>query len=461
MLLFITILPLLLLVLLASLVMRVPGRRDATRGAAAVVTRDDDDSVLLDPVTGLGNHRAFQEGLHRDLVRGLWLGEPVTLALVDVDDFKAINSQYGYRQGDHVLAALAARLRQHALPRHAYRLGDDRFAFILPHSDAAGAMTVLDRLRADVTQGSRYGVTVSIGAAALVSDASDADTLHARAGAALREAKRRGRNAVVLFDEIGHNTSILSPAKGYAVRRLLAERQVSVAFQPIWDLRDGGILAFEALTRPAPAYGLAGPLEAFELAERLGRAHELDTVCRQAILDRARDLPAGALLFLNLSPHTLGHGAFTEEALVDAVVSAGLTPSRVILEITEQLPVRPAAVIRAAKRLRTLGFQLALDDVGAGNAGLEMLRQLPVDFVKIDRGVIDHALDDATARAVFTAIVAFAREAHSYVIAEGIETVAMFDLAQQAGVRGAQGYLLGRPSEVIPTVLAVPQALTA
>ncbi len=454
------ILPLLTLVILT---MRAYDRRDGARNDMGVPAALDhrDDSALLDPVTRLGNHRAFQEGLHRDIVHALWLGEQASLALVDIDDFRMINSQYGYGRGDRVLADLAACVRRHAAPGRAYRLGDDLFALVLPHSDAPTAAHALESLRVAVARDLPYGLTVSAGVAALASGASDADTLHARAAAALREAKRYGRDAVVLFDEIGHDTPVPSPAKGYAVRRLIAERRVFVAFQPIWDLHDGGILAFEALTRPAPGYGFDGPLEAFDLAEGLGRAHELDAVCREAILRRARELPAGALLFLNLSPHTLGRSDFAEAALVEAVEAAGLTPGRVVLEITEQLPVRPRDMIRAAKRLRALGFRLAIDDVGAGNAGLEMLRQLPVDFVKIDRGVIEEALDDATARAVFLAIVAFAREARSHVIAEGIETAAMFALAQQAGVRGAQGYLLGRPNAVVPTVLAVPQALTA
>ncbi len=448
---------------LATLVVHASYRRGVARGEALMPAACE-DGVLLDPVTGLGNHRAFREGLHRDLARGLQLGEPIALALVDVDDFKVVNAHHGYRQGDLALAALAALLRQYVPLRYAYRLAEDRFALILPRGEAPNAPTAehrLERLREAVGHGAPFGLTVSIGVAVLAADAGDVDMLHARAEAALREAKRRGRDTVVLFDDIEHSTPIASPTKGYAVRRLITERRVSVAFQPIWDLHDGGILAFEALTRPAPSYGLAGPLEAFDIAESIGRAHELDAVCRQAILDRARELPAGALLFLNLSPHTLGHGDFDAVALVEAVAAAGLTPARVVLEITEQLPVRPEIVIRAAKGLRALGFQLALDDVGAGNAGLEMLRQLPVDFVKIDRGVIDEAIDDIAARAVFMAIVAFAREARSQIIAEGIETSATFALAQQAGVRGAQGYLLGRPNAAIPTVLAVPRALTA
>jgi EAL domain-containing protein (putative c-di-GMP-specific phosphodiesterase class I) len=115
-------------------------------------------------------------------------------------------------------------------------------------------------------------------------------------------------------------------------------------------------------------------------------------------------------------------------------------------------------------QLRGLGFRLALDDTGAGNAGLEMLSQLPVDYVKIDRAVLVKALDDKTARAVLAGIIAIARETDTYVIAEGIEDSAMLTLARRVGspnsdtptgIQGMQGYLLGRPSESIPAPTAV------
>ena len=140
-----------------------------------------------------------------------------------------------------------------------------------------------------------------------------------------------------------------------------------------------------------------------------------------------------------------------------AVRGAGFEPDQVVLEITERTDARKEILIPEAARLRALGFQLALDDVGAGNAGLEMLRALPVDFIKIDRAVVASAVDDRGARAVLLAIMAFARESGSFVIAEGIETEAMLELARDPnptgearaiGAQGAQGFLLGRPAPV-------------
>ena len=189
------------------------------------------------------------------------------------------------------------------------------------------------------------------------------------------------------------------------------------------------MLGYEALARPRSAE-LAGPGEAFEIADSIGRGHELDAVCRRATLRAASELPAGALLFLNVSPQTLEHDGLAGDSLVLAVRGAGYEPEQVVLEITERTDARKEVLVPEAARLRALGFKLALDDVGAGNAGLEMLRALPVDFIKIDRAVVANAVEDRGARAVMLGIMAFARESGSFVIAEGIETEAMLELAR-------------------------------
>jgi len=348
----------------------------------------------------------------------------------------------------------------------AFRLGGDGFALVLPRTTVPAAVARMEHLRQEAER-QPHGLTVSIGIAALGGDGRDGDLLCEHADAALHEAKRRGRNTVVTYDEVSTGKAILPAAKIQAMRCLLADRQVTSVFQPIWRLDHGSVLAYEALMRPSLASGLAGPLEAFDIAEQLGRVHELDAICRRAVLSSAAALPPGALLFLNLSPHALDHDRLDAMTLVEAVVAVvavvavGLSPDRVVLEITERSSARPETVVREAQRLRALGFQLALDDVGVGNAGLEMLSRLPVDFIKIDRDVVLRALTDTTTRAVLAAIVAFAGETRSFVIAEGIETPDMLALADRLGVQGVQGYLLGRPAASMAPLHALPRALSA
>ncbi len=405
--------------------------------------------ALTDPLTSLGNHYAYQEYLSHALEEARGDGDPFGLALLDLDEFKIINDEQGHQRGDEVLLALASLLREAKVSDALFRLGGDDFAVILPQTSLAEATHALERLREDVARRS-LGVTVSIGLVYSGSGETSLELLQAQAKAALQQAKRSGRNRVQTFEEIKGRVSIVSSAKIQSLRQLLSERKMTIAFQPIWNLATGSVLAFEALARPAADYGFTGPQEMFDIAEHIGRAHELDAVCVQAILARAADLPPDALLFLNLTPQTLVHDLLTGATLLEAVVTAGLTPSHVVLEITERSIVDLAEVVQKVKFLRTLGFGVALDDAGAGNAGLEMLSQLSVDFVKIDRDVVGRALTDQAAHSVLTGIATIARGSHTSVVAEGIENQAMLELVYQLEVQCAQGYLLGRPSEKIP-----------
>lgn len=415
-------------------------------------------AALTDVVTGLGNHRAFQEEFSKEVARSARYRQPLALALIDLDDFKVINDQHGHSHGDRVLAGLGHLLRQNRVQDLPFRVGGDEFALLMPQSTGIQAGIAMERLRA-LAETELHGATLSIGVAELAWD-EDHDSLREQADAALYEAKRRGRNTIVTFDVIKQHTSIISSRKITNVRRLLAERQLTVAFQPIWHLNEHALLGYEALMRPAPKYEL-NPAEAFDIAEKLGRGPELDALCREAILARAHELPLDALLFINLSPQALDHPSLEGSALVDTVKSAGIQPWRVVLEITERSIGRVDMVVREAERLRGMGFQIALDDVGAGNAGLEMLRRVPVDYVKLDRSVVTQALVDETAYGVLSGIIAFARRTRTFVIAEGIETQEMLDVTFRAGlpdpeseggVQGAQGYLLGRPNEMIAPV---------
>ncbi|HYM58112.1 MAG TPA: EAL domain-containing protein [Solirubrobacteraceae bacterium] len=423
-----------------------------------------------DGLTDLDNHRAFQDELERALGEVVRHSVPVTVALIDIDDFKFENDRHGHQHGDRILCELASILREARPNDRAFRLGGDEFALLLPHTSEAEADTPLERIR-DAVRSRLGGVTASFGFSAATPEDREASTLWGRADAALLEAKRRGGDTVVAAGEIVDGVPVVTIEKVRAVRALIAGGDIDVAFQPIWDLGGSRVLGYEALAR-FESSELNGPGEAFEIADSIGRGHELDAVCRRAALREATGLPGDVLLFLNVSPQTLEHDGLAGDSLVQAVRGAGLEPERVVLEITERTDARKEVLQPETARLRALGFKVALDDVGAGNAGLEMLRGLPVDFIKIDRGVVSAAIDDRSARAVLLGIMAFAREIDAFVIAEGIETEAMLELARDPeparpaaarGAQGAQGYLLGRPApapSAAPSYMDTLAALT-
>ncbi|HKD74260.1 MAG TPA: GGDEF domain-containing phosphodiesterase, partial [Ktedonobacterales bacterium] len=298
--------------------------------------------------------------------------------------------------------------------------------------------------------------------------------LQEQADAALYEAKRRGRNRLVIFDESLAGTIFLPSMKAAALRHLLQDRQMCIVFQPIWDLSGKRLLAVEALARPDAKYGFAGPQEMFDIAEKMDLVAELDRVCQRAIFAQAHMIPADVQLFINVCPASLEQLTVSDETILKALHAANLTPQRVVIEVTERAVHQLDTVVSEIERLRKLGFGIALDDTGAGNAGLEMLSSLAVDYVKIDRGILVKAMTDRAARGVLAGIIAIAQETNSYVIAEGIENVEMFEMTlhigempkqHRMGVRGVQGYLFGRPSMSIPTqvpdLIAEPQQQAA
>jgi diguanylate cyclase (GGDEF)-like protein len=407
-----------------------------------------------DPLTDLGNHRVFQEELARAVASAQRRNEPVALTLLDIDDFKLVNDRMGHQRGDLVLSDVGAVLRSGRAEDRAFRIGGDEFALLMPGIDGARAQKAVERLLEKAASGQEpTSLTAGIAVVTAGVEAEPA-SLWEKADAALYEGKRTGGGRVILFDQVAKRLSIISPVKVKALRSLLAEPRLETAFQPIWNLESNEILGFEALARPWAGYGFNGPAEAFAVAEKIGRAHDLDAACRAAALSRASELPKDVLLFLNVNPQSLTHSTVDGDQLVEAVESAGFDPKQVVLEITERSPASLDHVIESANRLRQLGFQIALDDVGAGNSGLETLLDLSVDFVKIDHSVIASAVDDPKAQAVLLAIIAFARRTDAFVIAEGIESEQILSFVRGAHemkvmnervIDGGQGYLLGRP----------------
>ncbi|HZX69020.1 MAG TPA: EAL domain-containing protein, partial [Candidatus Elarobacter sp.] len=270
----------------------------------------------------------------------------------------------------------------------------------------------------------------------------------------LYEAKRTGRNRTVCFRDSGTVLNVFNPAKGDLVRKLIAEQLITTVFQPIWDMETNRPLGFEALMRPHPGIGLSGPKEAFDVAERIRLLPDLDRLCARNAISSSGNLPADSVIFMNYAPESLTHTSFDAAEFVATVRGAGLRPDQIVIEISERLIEETSAIVERATQLRALGVRIALDNIGSGHMGLEILSQLHLDFVKLDSTLVSRAIENTEARGVLAGLIAIARETGSYLIAEGIETQNMLDFVSKAhvplpsafaGVRGVQGYELGKP----------------
>ena len=428
------------------------GRREAR------VAAENDQLRRLsttDPVTNLGNRRAFEEAVGRLQGRGGMA--PVTLLMLDLDEFKTVNDTFGHARGDAVLSRFARMLSDMAPPGAGrFRIGGDEFAILAHGMDAAAAFDLAERIRGSTAGSLQEGVTVSAGVAPLDARRPDTSLMVEQADAALYEAKLCGRNVVVLYEERQASGPLFPEVKRKALRRLLREGRTSAVFQPIWRIDGSSLLGYEGLTRLHPDYGILGPEQAFELAEHIGHSAELDRLFRRTVLAGARSLPCNATVFLNLSPYSLTHHHFSPGELTNEITALGIEPARVVLEITERSLVPHEVVAEAIAGLRAHGFMVALDDVGAGNNGLQLLRRSRVDFIKVDQEVTMAAATGDRDRGALMAILAFASESGTTVIAEGIEDTAMFDLVRTLStatalrgnpglIHAVQGYLFGSP----------------
>jgi diguanylate cyclase (GGDEF)-like protein len=451
---------------LARQIVRPAEELDRARRELHDLYRSARTSSLEDSLTGLGNHRAFQEEFGRLVEQCRRYRTSAALVLIDLDDFKLVNDGRGHAVGDAVLVEVARRLRE-GIRRtdRVFRIGGDEFALLLPFTEADDAAVVARRLLAACLEprvgGNAIGaVSFSAGIAAAPAMGLDRDDLYEKADAALYEAKRAGRTEVRVFDPARSPRIAASPSavRIAALDRAIRDRLLLPAYQPIVDLTDGRVVGFEAVTRPSAAAGFEDALGLFVTAEATGRTIDLDLACLETALGGAELLEPDQFLSLNVSPRTLEAPEFSATRLLRLLDRAGVEPARVVVELTERAAIADLDRVRAVvAACRSRGLRIAADDIGAGNAGLRLLSELRFDLVKIDLSLVQASGQSPGAVAVLRSLFDLARQWGALAVAEGVETPAQLALLRQIGIATAQGYLLGRPGPA-PTLRRVDVA---
>jgi diguanylate cyclase (GGDEF)-like protein len=444
-----------LVVWMAKQVLKPAEALEASLDSLRLLYDAEREASLLDHLTGLGNHRAFYEELGRQLARSNRYRGPLSLVLIDLDELKHVNDTLGHATGDALLAEVGRIIRATVRTADsAFRTGGDEFALILPATSPVGADELTRRLLArllDDRPGSRYAkpISFSAGIASSPSHATEAAHLVTRADAALYRGKRNGRTAVTIFDASldrpalsDHERAELSER----IVRLIADRALQVAYQPIVDLKTGQPIAVEALVRPQPDAGFESAGALFAAAEVTGHITELDRACLETVAGDARRIPEDIFLSLNISPRTFEAPEFSGTAFLRILQRNGISPERVVLELTEREGIQNIDRLGAALHAcRAAGVRIAADDVGAGNAGIRLLSQFKFDVMKIDLSLIQAGTGREPVTAVLTTLVELARRWRALVIAEGIETTEQLRIVRELGIDAGQGYLLGRP----------------
>jgi diguanylate cyclase (GGDEF)-like protein len=410
--------------------------------------------ALLDPITGLGNHRAFQEELHRQIDDAGRHGHPLALVILDLDGLKTVNDELGHAGGDQLLGSMGRLLGAASRSAdRAFRVGGDEFALLLPHADADDAQVVTRRVLASAVSGeSTFGrpFSFSAGVSAFPRPSGHGRDLLRQADAALYWAKRHGRTDIQIFEPKRHGAADdgRTPSElAEAIEQVRAAKMLVPVYQPIFDLLTGWPAGFEGLVRPTEEAAFRDASALFTAAEVAGRTVELDLFAVETILTGLDAQPTEGYLSVNFSPRSLETDQFRVGDLTALLGAHGLEPSRVVLELTEREAVQDMARLRDnLEACRAAGFRIAADDVGAGNAGLQLLSEIEFDVVKIDVSLVQGGVLRDSALSVLRAIQDVAARQHATVVAEGIETVEQLEAVRTLGVASGQGYLLAAPA---------------
>ena len=408
-----------------------------------------------DPLTGLPNRTRLYELLQAEIAASQITGRPVTLAFLDVNDFKSINDNLGHAVGDQVLVEVARRL-QHAARESdtVARLGGDEFAVVLPATSTGRALTVAQRAsvgleRPFVLSGTEIAVNVAIGLATFPDcGAATEDDLIRRADATMYRAKR-GRlgptSYEAAYDELGADASALA-----RLRAAIDGDGLTLVFQPIRERLGGRTTSVEALVRwQDPSRGLLSPDEFLPLASQMGLmgaldARVLELACAQG---RAwRDAGVDVCVNVNVSRDSLQDLRFPDR--LGATLQRHDLPGRaIVLEFTEDCLLEGAERAgRVVELASELGVRLAIDDFGTGSSSLGQLRDLPVDYLKIDRSFVSGALAQAKDAAIVESLVILAHRLGKQVVAEGVEDGATLAYLDGLEADYAQGFFIGRPA---------------
>jgi diguanylate cyclase (GGDEF)-like protein/PAS domain S-box-containing protein len=412
-----------------------------------------------DPLTGLPNRTMFFDRLESALERARRRDTEVAVLFMDLDDFKVVNDSLGHEVGDQVLLTVAERLENCLLAEETLaRFGGDEFTVLLedvshPSDAARAAERIGGALRAPfVLRGRERFVTTSVGISFGGRGGERPGDLLRNADLAMYQAKARGRNRHVVFEPVMGERALQRLELEGELRRALEREEFRLHYQPKVSLKSGEIVAMEALIRwEHPSRGLVSPAQFVPVAEEIdliapiGR-WALEEACRQA---RRWQVQFPGMLPLkvcvNLSARQFQRPGVREEVEA-ALRESGLHPAALDLEITESVVMEDAsATLATLRHLKGLGVNLAIDDFGTGYSSLSYLKRFPVDFLKVDRSIIQDIGEGPKAAAMASALVGLAHSVGARTIAEGVETEAQFVRLREVGYDFAQGYYFAKP----------------
>ena len=446
----------------------VISERDITEERA--LTARLSHQALHDPLTGLANRALFLDRLAQAHSRVVRQGGMGAVLLLDLDDFKGVNDTHGHLIGDQLLVSIARRLEEVSRSADTLcRFGGDEFLYLADGLTSPDeAEQIAGRLLEAIAEpfsvaGIHIGQHASIGVVLWDATRSDYAEIVQDADVALYEAKRQGKGHHVLFTTGMHQQAVSHFALVQDLRQALTSGEISMHYQPIVDLTVTGVVGFEALMRwQHPERGWVPPSVFIPLAEQSDLILELgafalhEAVTAASSWSPAHGETSAPYVTVNLSAHQFGDPGLVP-MIEKALNSSGLSPERLIIEITESVTLLYInETLSVMEELNRIGIGFALDDFGTGYSSLSYLALMRPRIIKIDQSFVSPMIESIRNDTLLEAIVSLGHNLDMTMLAEGIESKAQLQRLQALGCELGQGYLFSRavPASEVPAMLA-------
>ncbi len=409
--------------------------------------------ATTDPLTGIPNRRVMEHDIDRYSRLARRYKKPLSLVMIDIDNFKGVNDTYGHATGDEVLKKVARLIRESIRETDTvYRYGGEEFAVLCPETDKSGAYELAERIREKVREtrlfidGDRaIYITISLGVASFPDDTEDPAELLAIADISLYRAKSEGKDrTATLTGSTDKELFIEKFRKEKELRAYLRKGATVHHLQPIYDLQRDRVFGYELLFRVVDGDRTYTMGEFLRYVEDLGLIEDIDrlTVKRLSRLIRDESL-LPYCFFINISPRSLDRGK--------VISDLGLIPkhqrSRIYIEITERETfMNTDEALKHIERLKNMGFRVVLDDFGSGFSSMSQLRHFVklLDLIKVDGSFIRNIHRDPYNRAIVESMKTMADKFSIDLVAEFIEKEEELRTVRRVGIRFGQGFYFGK-----------------
>ena len=410
-----------------------------------------------DALTGLANRVLLNERIGYAMRQTKRNKRLFALCFIDLDRFKNINDSFGHSVGDQILQIIAKRITAAVRKTDTVaRLGGDEFVVLLSDLDSADlAVTVATKLLLILSEPilileREFIVTSSIGIALFPRDAQNTEDLLKYADTAMYHAKDQGRNNYQFYSphlgsKVYENLMIEN-----ALRTAQDREELTLHYQPQFDLVTGGLIGAEALIRwQHPELGMISPTQFIPLAEESRQIIKmgewvLETACWQVKQWLNEGIQFGKIS-VNVSALQIQQSNFSE-TVAKVLSKTGLPSHHLELEVTESFIIEAEQSLPTLEELRKMGVELAIDDFGTSYSSLKYLKLLPIQYLKIDQSFVKDIPDSANGNAIAQAVIALAKSLQLKVVAEGIENKSQHDFLFAEGCDYGQGYYFGKPT---------------